>query len=126
MNNVLMLRQSYKMTQDEFSEHCNVSRISIARYESGAEVSRVNAKKIAEACGVSISYVLGEKPPVSTDPWNPETMNAAEQDDKTIRIMTRGMKRITQENRQKLLDVARALYPKDFDEEGNKRNDAEL
>ena len=59
MNNVLLLRNQLSMTQDEFAERCNVSRISIARYEAGAEINRPNAIKIANACGVSVEYVLG-------------------------------------------------------------------
>lgn len=59
MNNVLQLRTAMAMTQDEFAERCNVSRISIARYEAGAEINRSNALKIATACGVSVEYVLG-------------------------------------------------------------------
>ena len=60
MNNVLILRKARAMTQDEFSEYCNVSRISIARYEAGSKVSRENAERIAKACHVSVSYVLGD------------------------------------------------------------------
>ncbi len=59
MNNVATLRNILSMTQDEFSEHCDVSRISIARYEAGGEINRKNAVKIASACGVSVAYVLG-------------------------------------------------------------------
>jgi transcriptional regulator with XRE-family HTH domain len=59
MNNVYTLRAEMSMTQDEFAEFCNVSRISIARYETGAELNRSNAVKIATACGVSVQYVLG-------------------------------------------------------------------
>ena len=59
MNNVLLLRNQLCMTQDEFAEKCNVSRISIARYEAGAEINRANAVKIAAACGVPVEYVLG-------------------------------------------------------------------
>lgn len=61
MNRVYQLRTSMKMTQDEFAERCNVSKISIVRYEGGQEVSRTNAVKIASACGVSIAYVIGSE-----------------------------------------------------------------
>lgn len=61
MNNVFALRNSLKMTQDEFAEHCKVARISIARFETGAQISRASAQKIAQACNVSVSYVLGEE-----------------------------------------------------------------
>ena len=59
MNNVWAIRKRLDMTQDEFAEYCNVSRISIARYETGGKVSRENAEKIAAACDTSIAYVLG-------------------------------------------------------------------
>ena len=59
MNRVYQLRTGLKMTQDEFAEYCGVAKISIVRYEGGKEVSRANAIKIASACGVSISYVIG-------------------------------------------------------------------
>lgn len=61
MNNVLLLRTIKGMTQYEFADFCGMSRISIARYEAGAEINRANALKIADACGVSISYVLGDQ-----------------------------------------------------------------
>ena len=60
MNNVLVLRKARAMTQDEFSEYCNVSRISIARYEAGGKLNRGNAERIAKACHVSVSYVIGD------------------------------------------------------------------
>lgn len=67
MNNVLTLRNLLSMTQDEFAEHCNVSRISIARYEAGAEINRSNALKIASACGVTVDYVLGTEQSINQD-----------------------------------------------------------
>lgn len=42
------------MTQEEFAVFCDVSRISIARYDAGDPISRTKAKKIAKACNVSI------------------------------------------------------------------------
>lgn len=67
MNNVLTLRKRKDMTQDEFAEYCGISRISIARYEAGAEVSRANAERIAKACHVSVAYVLREGDDASDD-----------------------------------------------------------
>jgi transcriptional regulator with XRE-family HTH domain len=69
MNNVYNLRKQRNMTQDEFAEFCNVSRISIARYEAGADVSRSNAQRIAEACHVSLSFVLGIEQTEDEDVW---------------------------------------------------------
>ena len=57
---VKTLREQRGMTQDDFAEFCDVSRISIARYETGGQVSRASAEKIAAACGVSVSFVIGD------------------------------------------------------------------
>lgn len=59
MERIRELRQSLKMNQYEFAEHCSVSRASIARYEAGEKISRENAIKIAAACNVSVDYLLG-------------------------------------------------------------------
>ena len=60
MNRVLELRTRLGMTQDAFAEKCGIARISIARYEAGDNLSRASAEKIARACNVSVSYVLGD------------------------------------------------------------------
>ena len=60
MNRVYEIRVMLKMTQETFAEFCDISRISIARYEAGAPLSRTNAQKIARACSVSIDYLLNE------------------------------------------------------------------
>lgn len=61
MNRVYELRDKFSMTQEGFAEFCGISRSSIARYENGGEINRVNAKKIADACNVTIGYVLCEE-----------------------------------------------------------------
>ena len=84
MNNVLSLRNSLHMTQDDFSEYCKVSRISIARYEAGSKISRENAQKIASACHVSLAYVIG-------DENDEETKNAPSSgalDDSLVEMLT--------------------------------------
>lgn len=72
MNKVLELRNRLGMTQDAFAEKCGIARISIARYEAGDNLSRASAEKIARACNVSVSYVLGDtidtRPPTEKPP----------------------------------------------------------
>ena len=58
MNKVMELRNSMHMSQEAFAEFCDVSRASIARYEAGAPLSRLNAQKIARACHISIDVLL--------------------------------------------------------------------
>ncbi len=72
MNNVFDLRKQKGMTQDEFAEFCDVARVSIARYESGGNVNRENAEKIAKACRVSVDWVIGrvsEDEALETEAW---------------------------------------------------------
>lgn len=87
--------------------------------------SSENLKRLSELFHVSVDYLLGisdDTPPVvSTDPWDPEEMDAADREDETIRVLARGVQRMAPENRQKLLDVARALFKDDFDDQGNKK-----
>lgn len=68
MNRILDLRTRLSMTQDEFAELCGISRASIARYEASGNLSRANAEKIAHACGVSVSFVLGDTNDTSDTP----------------------------------------------------------
>ena len=60
MNRILELRNKMRMTQEEFADFCDIARSSIARYEASGNVSRANAEKIARACNVSVSYVIGD------------------------------------------------------------------
>lgn len=80
MNRVEELRIRLQMTQEQFAEYCSISRSSVARYEKGENISRENAEKIANACKVSIDYVLGKeeiekKPAALSDGQREETIS---------------------------------------------------
>ena len=60
MSKLSNIRVKLKMSQEAFAEFCDISRVSVARYEAGAPVSRKNAQKIARACGISIDELLNE------------------------------------------------------------------
>ena len=62
MNSVWYLRKKLNMTQSEFSEFCDVSVVSISRYENGSNISRKNAENIAKSCHVSVDAVLNTQP----------------------------------------------------------------
>lgn len=57
---------------------------------------------------------------VSTEPWDVDAA-FAEQKDSPIYQMARGMSKLSPENQQKLIDVAKTLFGKDFTEEGDKK-----
>ena len=108
-------------SQNRLAKAAQMSQSGLSSILSGNVSPKENTlRSIAEALNVPLSELL-EESAVSTAPWNPESMNYAEQEDETIQIMARGMKKISPENRQTLLNVARTLFGKDFDEQGNKR-----
>ena len=61
MNNINSLRRSLRMSQAEFAEHCDMSVVSISRYESGAKISRNNAEKIAQMTGGELYEIVPEE-----------------------------------------------------------------
>ena len=106
MNNVLELRTTLGMTQDEFAEYCDVSRISIARYETGGKVSRASAEKIAAACKVSVSFVIGDtkKAPAQAPPLSDDEI-----------ILLDGYRSLSKEGKAYMLQtlaMAQLSYPK--------------
>lgn len=113
MNNVYNLRKQHSMTQDEFAEYCNVSRISIARYEAGGEVSRVNAQRIADACRVPISYVLGVEQTEDDDAW---MIRERLRRDPNFRMLFSAADKATPEHIRAAAEMLKALEPQEFSE----------
>ncbi len=62
-NNIRVIRERLGLSQEEFASRCGISRTSIARYERGEAPSASNAKKIADACSVSIDDIMGAPSP---------------------------------------------------------------
>lgn len=124
------LRRERNLTQAQLAERLNLSQATIGSWESGVRRPDIDMLPvIADFYGVTVDTLLGtekkEERIISMEPWNPEDVFAVMQDD-SIRLMARGMARMTPENRQKILDVARTLFAQDFDEEGNRKNDPGL
>ena len=61
MSKVTEIRRSRGMTQEQFAEFCDISRVSIARYDAGSPLSLINAQKIAKACNISVDYLLDDE-----------------------------------------------------------------
>lgn len=116
------IRMQRGYNQEQLAELANLNRVTIAKYESGkVEPGAQALDRIADALEVTVDELLGRKDTVSTDPWDPEEMGAADREDETIRVLARGVSKMSPENRQKLLDVARVMFSEDFDAQGNKR-----
>lgn len=122
MNNVLLLRTKLSMTQDDFADYCGISRITVARCETGSAISMATAKKIARACDVSISYVLGDAEE-SEPKTQSATMRLTDADLNAIvqRVQSTGLrgelvellKSLTPAQEQRVLDFVRGLKSSD-------------
>ena len=108
-------REKTLYSQKQVALILGVKPPQISKWESGAgSPSRENCIKLAKLYNVSVDYLLGVDEEES-DPWPwPE-------EDETIRLFARGMSRMTPENREKLLKVARMMFEEDFDEQGKKK-----
>lgn len=54
------LRATKKLNQDEVAEACGISRIALARYETGTRTPRAGyVARLAEYYGVTIDYLMG-------------------------------------------------------------------
>lgn len=124
LNRFRECREKTSYSQKQVAIILGVKPPQISKWESGTgNPSRENCIKLARLYNVSADYLLGitddPTPIVSNEPWDVESAFSEQEDD--IKIMARGMGKMTPENRRKLLNVARTLFAEDFDEEGNKR-----
>ena len=151
MNRVLELRTRLSMTQDEFAAHCGLSRVSVARYEASGNLGRASAEKIAHACGVSVSYVLGYGDSVTNDTSpsavaKPEPSRGGNLTDEDLakiasivnpnaeaprtveaRIVSFGMDKLPAETRELILGMIRGMFANkpEADYFTDKKGDAE-
>ena len=112
------LRIKNNMTMDDLARELGVQRSAINKYEKGIVVN-LKRSTIAGLCrvfGVSPSYFLDENPsPIMAETSAPQTLEA--------RIVSGGMDKLPQEQREQILNVVRAMFiqhPELFnDKEGN-------
>lgn len=56
------LRTLKGVSQEEAAESCGMSRIALARYETGTRIPRAeNAARLADYYGVTVDYLLGRE-----------------------------------------------------------------
>ena len=126
MSVVDRIRQEMKkrnISQNRLARAAQISQSGLSSILSGDSSPKESTlQAIAAALNMSVSELMEEQPsPVNYDPWNPDMMDYAAREDENIRVLTRGVYKMTPENRQKLLDVARVMFREDFDVEGNKK-----
>lgn len=67
-NIVSQLRDKNNLSQSDLAEKSKVSRVMIGKYERGEAIPSIDAaKKIADALGVSLDFLVGESKSLSFD-----------------------------------------------------------
>ena len=104
-NRIAEIRKLRGLNQDELAELSTLSRISIARYETGKiEPGAQALGRIAQALEVSTDVLLGRDDSMlekSLERIAPKTAEA--------RIVSGGMDRLPKERREQILAVIRAM-----------------
>lgn len=105
-------RKELGISAEALAERCGISPATIYRYENG-EIEKVGIDKltpIAEALYTTEAYLLG---------WENNSGKSGERgedaEDESIRILSRNAKKLSPENRQKLLEMAKVLFKEEFD-----------
>lgn len=97
------------VTAAEVSKATGISQGNFSDWKAGRNTPGYGARaKLAEYFGVSIAYLSGE----SDDP----TPAAASSGDVQIEILARAARKMTPEEKEKLVEMAKLLFKKAFDE----------
>ena len=115
------LRREKGLNQDELAELAMLSRISIARYETGKiEPGAKALGRIADALEVSTDTILGRDEETQEEekqqkPQAPRTPEA--------KAVSFGMDTLPKEQRELILNMLTAMFPNNFEQKGNADND---
>lgn len=99
------LRSTKGVNQDTAAEACDMSRVALARYETGARIPRAeNAARLADYYGVTVDYLLGREDQPAPAP----AQEKAPDDDLTARIMAKA-RIMNEEELKRLLRIMDAV-----------------
>ena len=108
------IRKRLGMSQDQLSELASLNRVTIAKYESGRIEPGANAlARIADALGVSTDVLLGREE-------ESEIKSVRKPITSESRIISEGVDKMPPEDREKALNILKAVYSDYFDETGEK------
>lgn len=100
-----VLRASKNEKQDVVAEACDISRVALARYETGQRAPRVEiAARLADYYGVSVDYILGRD-----EKTEPLTDNRSQKRNEKIEEATKILQGMTDEEYAMALNILRAM-----------------
>ena len=107
-------RKARGLNQDQLAELSSLNRVTIAKYESGrVEPGAKALSRLADALEVTVDDLLCRTEPVTEMARTPAKTHEA-------RIVSGGMDKLPQEQREQILNVVRAMFanhPEIFEED---------
>lgn len=102
-NKIAELRRERGLNQEQLAELALLSRVTIAKYESGrVEPGAQALSRIADALEVSTDTILGRTEDEQEGNNQPKTVEA--------RILANGIDKMPKEQREQALNIMRAVY----------------
>jgi transcriptional regulator with XRE-family HTH domain len=109
--NLKKLRKAKGLTQVQFAKIFNISTGTIAMWETNKRIPDTTMLiKIAEFFDVTVDYLLGKDDNSHMDKKEKDPDNT----DQDLIILNRNAKKLSPENRKKLLDMARVMFKEEF------------
>lgn len=100
-NNLKTLRANKNISQQEVADYLSITRQAYSFYENDKrQPDYETLLKLAEYFNVSVGRLFGE----------------SEEEDEILDIISRNAKKLSHEDRKRLLDVARIMFKEAFDD----------
>lgn len=106
--NMKMIRESRHMTLEEMAEFLGTTKQALSRYERGERTPKITAAaRFADLLGVKLVDLVGaEDLPEEPEEYRAETKEA--------QILARGMDKMTEDQRKRLLDLVNIAFNYQF------------
>ena len=115
MLNLKRLREAKGVSQATVARELNISRQTYNNYELGKrEADYETLLKMAEYFNTSVDCLLSDRTDENYSSDIAE--NETDETDRTLIILNRNAKKLSPENRQKLIDVAKIMFKEEFDD----------
>ena len=98
------------IAQSKAVQIIGLNRSAITKWKTGSTPNGETVKKLADLFGVTADYLLGNEKENDTAPY-------IEDDSEEFIILNRAAKKMTPENRKKLLEMIKIMFAEDFKED---------
>ena len=106
---IKQLRIARGMTLEELGQKVGVGKSTVRKWETGAiaNMRRDKIAKLAEALGTTVDDILGLGAPA-------QETQAKDDDFPQVRMIARAGRRMTEEDREKMLQLIKVAFPDKF------------